>query len=475
MSFTLNAISTQGMSIQANIDSNNRGYMQSLERLSTGLRINSASDDSASMMIADSLRYKSKIAEQSIQNINDNIGIFRIADQAMGTQVNTLIEAKTKAVYLANDPVHSKESKESLEDEVRKYVEASDLVATNTYFNGKSLLDGYNGSVPSGLGQNYEISIQSTKSENIGHVSIKQTDEILNSGTTQLAFRVDDKEYYLHDVEINTTANSGVGRLAEVINQKSDTLGVKATYEVEIEGSSAIAEGTIKNLKLNGIDIGNIDVKANDKDGTLVNSINKFTVDSGVEASVDVEGKLVLKSLDGRGIKIENDASANSIHNLSKLETYGKLKMTSLSSDEILLRDKNNYLTNEIDNADDKVFTLKDALTIDDKDVDDINSDFTALYGSRAEVLMSSLESAIGQINKIRMESVASGETQLQHSIDYLASYAMTSKQSESMLRDADFAEESKNFSKYSILIQAGSFAAAQNNKTYNSILYNLV
>lgn len=475
MSYSLNHINAQNMSIQANLNENNANYLKSLERLSSGMRINSASDDSASMMIADELRYKSKIAEQTVKNINDNIGIFRIADMAMGTQVNTLIQAKEKATYLANDPVHSAESKQAVKDEIRKLVDASDLVSNNTYFNGKSLLDGYNGSVPSGLGQNYDINIQSTNSDKIGHVSIKMTDEILTSGDAMLAFTVDDKEYYLQDVKLDTIANTGVGRLAEVINQKSDTLGLKATYEVELKGTSAVSEGTIENLIINGVTIGNIDTKANDKDGTLTKSINDKTLVTGIEASIDTEGKLVLRSLDGRGIKVENDTSGDTLHNLSHKETYGKLKMTALQSDEIILRDKNGYITNEIDNADKRVFTLQDALKIDDKDTDDINSDFTSLFGSRGEILMSSLDSAINDINKIRMESVGSGEVQLQHSINYLTSYALNSKISESNLRDVDFAEESKNFQKSSILIQAGSFAMAQNNKTYNSILYHLV
>jgi flagellin len=462
------------MSIQNYLESNNNEQTQALERLSSGMRINSAADDSASMMIANGLRYKSKVAEQTIKNINDNIGIFRIADVAMGTQVNTLIQAKEKAVQLANKPVHSKESEQALKDEIKKLVVVSDVVSTNTMFNGKSLLNGYNGSVPSGMNQNYEVNIASTNSKDIGHVSVKMTDEILTAGETQLAFEVDDKEYYLHDVKIGTSANTGVGRLAEVINQKSDTLNVKATYSVETEGKSAVSEGKIENMRLNGIVIGSLDVKANDKDGTIVKSINAHTVNHGIEASTDEEGKLVLRSLDGRGIKVEADSGLNLI-DLEQNETYGKLKLTALMSDEIILRDKKGYLTNEIDNADDRVFTLSEALTIDDKDTDDIDSEFTSLYGSRAEILMSSLDSAIKQINENRMESVASGETQLQHSISYLTATAMTAMTSESNLRDTDFAEESQKFNKNSILAQAGSFAFAQNNQRYNLILHQLV
>jgi flagellin len=448
--------------------------MQSLERLSSGVRINSAADDAASTMISNSLRYKSKVAEQTIKNINDNIGIFRIADSAMGAQVNTLIMAKEKAVQLANKPVHSAESEQALKDEIKKLVSASDLMTTNTKFNDKTLLNGYNGSVPSGLGQNFEINIESTHSSKIGHVSIKITDEITTAGTSELAFAVDNKEYYVNDVEIGSAANTGIGRLAEVINQKSDTLGVKATYDVHTEGKSAVSEGTIENMKINGVVIGTLDVKANDKDGSVTKAINAQTVQTGIEATMDEEGKIKLTSLDGRGIVVEADSGLNLL-DLDKEETYGKLKMISLASDEIIVRDKRDHITTEIDNADDRVFTLAEALTIDDKDVDDIDSDFTALYGSRAEILMYSFESAIDQINRNRANSIASGEEQLQHSISYLTSTAMTAMSAESNLRDTDFAEESRNFSKNSILVQAGSFAFAQNNQRYNLILHQLV
>lgn len=475
MSFKLNTIRNTSSAIQASINENNYSYSKSFERLSTGLRINSASDDASSMMIANDLRYKSKVAEQAIKNINDNIGIFRIADVAMGTQVNTLIQAKEKAVYLANDPVHSKESKQSLEDEIKKFVKASDLVSTNTYYNGKSLLNGYDGSVPSGLGRNTNVHIKSTNSNDIGHVSIKITDEVLSAGEAQLAFQVDNEEYYIHDVEIGTSANTGIGRLAEVINQRSDTLKLKATYDVHIDGSDVVKEGTIDNMKINGVVIGTLDVKDYDKDGTLVKSINNQTLQTGVEANMDIEGKLVLRSIDGRGIKVEHGTNGATNLNLSKMETYGKLKMTALMSDEIILRDKNNFMTTQIDNANKRVFTLKDALSIDDKESTDPTDRYTSYYGTRAQILMSSLDSAVSDINKIRMESVASGEEQLQHSISFLQSYSMNSKNSESMLRDADFAEESFNFNKRSILINAGQFAFAQNNQRYNRILYNLV
>jgi flagellin len=75
---------------------NNRELNNSLEKLSTGLRINKAADDASGMAIADSLRSQANGLGQAIKNANDGIGIIQTADKAMDEQVKILIQSKQK-------------------------------------------------------------------------------------------------------------------------------------------------------------------------------------------------------------------------------------------------------------------------------------------------------------------------------------------------------------------------------------------
>ncbi|WP_332881667.1 flagellin hook IN motif-containing protein, partial [Campylobacter pinnipediorum] len=103
---------------------------------------------------------------------------------------------------------------------------------------------------------------------------------------------------------ISTGLGMGLGALAENINKVADQTGVRATFDVTAKAKEAIKDVKIVSLTINGVKIGDLDIKANDSNGTLVNAINQVKDQTGVEASIDPQGKLVLTSRDGRAIKI---------------------------------------------------------------------------------------------------------------------------------------------------------------------------
>ena len=82
---------------------NNRALSSSLEKLSSGLRINKAADDASGMAIADSLRSQANALSQAIKNANDGIGIIQTADKAMDEQIKILDTIKTKSTQAAQD------------------------------------------------------------------------------------------------------------------------------------------------------------------------------------------------------------------------------------------------------------------------------------------------------------------------------------------------------------------------------------
>jgi len=119
----------------------NNEIEKSMERLSTGLRINRAADDAAGMTIANQLNKQSEGLLQANRNANDAIGLVKIADGALDTYQKLLVEARDKALAAASD-TSSPESRAALEEDVKQLMEQADDIAKQTSFNGINLLDG---------------------------------------------------------------------------------------------------------------------------------------------------------------------------------------------------------------------------------------------------------------------------------------------------------------------------------------------
>lgn len=113
----------------------------SLTKLSSGRRINKAADDASGMAIANSLQSQMRGYGQAIKNANDAISVVQVADGAMGEATNIIMDIRTKAIQAAQDG-QSLESRQALQADVNRSLEALDQIAKNTSFNGQKLLSG---------------------------------------------------------------------------------------------------------------------------------------------------------------------------------------------------------------------------------------------------------------------------------------------------------------------------------------------
>ncbi|ENO0950185.1 flagellin, partial [Campylobacter jejuni] len=284
---------------------------KSLSRLSSGLRINSAADDASGMAIADSLRSQAATLGQAINNGNDAIGILQTADKAMDEQLKILDTIKTKATQAAQDG-QSLKTRTMLQADINRLMEELDNIANTTSFNGKQLLSGnfINQEFQIGASSNQTIkaTIGPTQSSKIGLTRFETGGRISSSGEVQLTLKnyngIDDFKF--QKVVISTSVGTGLGALAEEINKSADKTGVRATFTVETRGISAVrASTTSDDFTINGVKIGQVEYKDGDANGALVAAINSVKDTTGVEASIDPNGQLLLTSREGRGIKIE--------------------------------------------------------------------------------------------------------------------------------------------------------------------------
>ncbi len=320
---------------------------KSLSRLSSGLRINSAADDASGMAIADSLRSQAATLGQAINNGNDAIGILQTADKAMDEQLKILDTIKTKATQAAQDG-QSLKTRTMLQADINRLMEELDNIANTTSFNGKQLLSGnfINQEFQIGASSNQTVkaTIGATQSSKIGLTRFETGGRISSSGEVQFTLKnyngIDDFQF--QKVVISTSVGTGLGALAEEINKSADQTGVRATFTVETRGMAAVRAGTTSDtFAINGVKIGKVDYKDGDANGALVSAINSVKDTTGVEASIDANGQLLLTSREGRGIKIDGNIGGGAFINADMKENYGRLSLVKNDGKDILISGSN--------------------------------------------------------------------------------------------------------------------------------------
>ncbi|EOW3815400.1 flagellin [Campylobacter coli] len=340
MGFRINT-NVAALNAKANADLNSKSLDASLSRLSSGLRINSAADDASGMAIADSLRSQANTLGQAISNGNDALGILQTADKAMDEQLKILDTIKTKATQAAQDG-QSLKTRTMLQADINRLMEELDNIANTTSFNGKQLLSGnfINQEFQIGASSNQTVkaTIGATQSSKIGLTRFETGGRISSSGEVQFTLKnyngIDDFQF--QKVVISTSVGTGLGALADEINKNADKTGVRATFTVETRGMAAVRAGTTSDdFAINGVKIGKVEYKDGDSNGALVAAINSVKDTTGVEASIDANGQLLLSSREGRGIKIEGSIGGGAFINKDMMENYGRLSLVKNDGKDI--------------------------------------------------------------------------------------------------------------------------------------------
>ncbi len=471
----------------------NRELSGSLEKLSSGLRINKAADDASGMAIADSLRNQANSLGQAIRNANDAIGIIQTADKAMDEQVKILDTIKTKATQAAQDG-QTTDTRKALQADITRLLEELDNIATTTSFNGQTLLSGSYTNKQFQVGayanETVKASIQSTHSAKVGDVRFETSQVITATTTATLNFSAVDgiNDVTLESVSIGTTVGTGIGALSDVINKNSDKLGgIKASWtNVLTASAAAVAAGNIVSLTINGVNVGTVNgVVVNDADGKLVNAINEVKSQTGVEAYTDERGRLNLRSTDGRGISVAGtglDTVAG--FGQTPTESYGRLTLTRTGAKDIVVSGTGDIgMFSAAGVASEAVVNLgavkgtvgsatADAIgSFENANVGKVGSlaaGVTTLAGAMA--VMSIADASIKQLDKIRSD-LGSVQNQLVATVNNISVTQVNVKASESQIRDVDFASESSNFQKYNILAQSGSYALSQANQVQQNVM----
>ena len=311
-----------------------------MERLSSGIRINSAKDDAAGLAISTRMTANIRGLGAAIRNANDGISLTQTAEGGLSSISDNLQRIRELAVQSANTG-NSESDRAALNTEARQLVSEIDRVANNSQFNGIKLLDGsfQNQSLQVGAGNDANdriaISIGSAKVSALGIGSNSSFSKTLDTGTSVTTDKLLEGQLSINGARISASESDGVSfasadgsaiAKASAINAASGLTGVTAKVTATVKAAPMTATaftGTIEgDVKINGVDIGPIEATAVTLGGTpnlatqrLANAIargtqvaaaiNAKTSQTGVTATATTDtGLVTLKAADGRNVTV---------------------------------------------------------------------------------------------------------------------------------------------------------------------------
>lgn len=237
----MQVINTNVMSLNAqrNLSQSNNDLATSIQRLSTGLRINSAKDDAAGLAISERFTSQIRGLNQAVRNANDGISLAQTAEGALGEVANNLQRIRELAVQSSN-ATNSSSDRSALQAEVSQLLTEINRVADQTTFNGVNLLDGsFSGAVfqiGANAGENITVSsLADANTAALGSVT-QASASVAASGLTGFASAIAAGGVTVNGVDIGaigsaSSAAERAGQLVDAINEVSQQTNVGASYD----------------------------------------------------------------------------------------------------------------------------------------------------------------------------------------------------------------------------------------------------
>lgn len=477
------------LNAQRNLSASQSSLQTSLQRLSSGLRINSAKDDAAGLAISERMSSQIGGLNQAARNANDGISLAQTAEGALSQIGANLQRIRDLAVQSANGS-NSSTDRAALNNEASQLISEINRVASATNFNGVNLLDGTFSAqtfqVGANAGDTISISsIASAKSNALGVGASSSYSTTVTGGgnVTTNAFAAGNLTINGYQVGASSTDSvsnvyasaSGIAKAA-AINAVSGQTGVTATVgATTLAGASnssatAIASGDIA---INGVNIGALAASTTGagRGAQLAGAINAVTSQTGVTASFDsTTGAIALTAADGRNIDVTTSTNAAAVSaNTGLAQTSGAtavatstLTLKSTSSAGITLADGTGTglaaanLTSGYNSATVTVGAGVSSLNLS-----------TAAGATSA---LSTIDSALASINSSRA-SLGAYQNRFASAVTSVQTNAENLTASRSRIRDADFAQETASLTRSQVLQQAGTAILAQANQLPNGVL----
>lgn len=527
MTATINT-NIQSLNAQRNLTMSQASLSTSMQRLSSGLRINSAKDDAAGLAIAERMSSQVRGLNQASRNANDGISLAQTAEGALNSATSILQRVRELAVQSANS-TNSASDRAALNDEVGQLGQELQRIAQTTQFNGQNLLDGTLTSSTFQVGANANqtitssaVNFQTSKYGNYRMGSVVAGSLVantaagdLNAGTTatnttssavaaaavgatlgttkgatgsSIAGETLTVNGSMGAAQVVVAAGDSAKNAAALINAKTNATGVKATARTELD---LTALTTTSSISLNIVSDNAVAVNvsfatgaANDADGLAagIAAINDKSSTTGVTAKLNDAGTgITLTNASGNDILIENASAAAVSVNVGAAGTAG---IAIAGDDGTLAAGSVAYGTGSLTLDSDKSFGIVSTVTADNtaktgfflnaggNNAAQLQSVDTMDVGTveAATRTLSIVDGAIGAVASQRAKFGAL-QSRFETTISNLTTSSENLSAARSRIQDADFAIETANLSRSQILQQAGTAMVAQANQLPQGVM----
>ncbi|MEQ1803372.1 MAG: flagellin [Gammaproteobacteria bacterium] len=465
------------LNAQRNLSRSDSTLATALQRLSSGLRINSAKDDAAGLAIADRFTTQIRGLNQAVRNANDGISLSQTAESALDELGNNLQRIRELAVQSAN-ATNSASDRAALDQEVQQRIAEINRIASQTSFNGQKVLDGSFGSaqfqVGANVGETINVNLTTgVRADQLGQIATSTGTAVTANALTDggLTIAVGQGSAVAIGAsaagsQVQQTADSAFAKVNAI--NAGGVSGLTATATNVTSGTfstitNAAATSTY-NLTVNGVAIyagaDNVAAGSSLTASDVAAQVNLFSAQTGVSAAVSGT-TLTLTASDGRNVVVAETITQGAGATLAgtgiAAAQEGTLRgtITLSAAQNITLGGANA----DIGFASTSIAV--DTTTLSTVSVTSVANANTAIQRADAALTaVSSLRSQLGAIQN-RFESTISN----------LSSVAENLTASRSRIQDADFAAETAALTRAQILQQAGVAVLAQANAAPQTVL----
>ena len=488
MSLTINT-NIASLNAQRNLSTAQGSLSTSLQRLSSGLRINSAKDDAAGLAIANRFTTQINGLNQAVNNANDAVSESQTAESALSTLTDNLQRIRQLAIEAANG-TNSSSDRAALDAEVQQRSAEVTRIASQTTFNGLRVLDGTAGPSTFQVGANVGDTIsvnysQGVRADQIGQVATSAGAAVSTTalgGANTLTLQVGTGASVNIGASVVGAANGQSASSAYSKVQAINAAGVSGltasavATAAETTGFANIVAGTgatngasTYNLTINSVAIfagaGNVAANATLTGAQVATQVNLYSSQTGVTASLN-GGKLTFTAADGRDIAITQTVTAGTGGSGTGIDNAiaGASGAGHTTTGNITLSASSNITVGGAGSAD--IGFAAGTIALNAQTLANAN----VLTVANANATIAAVDSALTTVSSFQSQ-LGAVQNRFTSTVSNLQAISQNLQASRSTIQDADFAAETANLTKSQVLQQAGISVLAQANAAPQSIL----
>lgn len=458
MSLIINT-NISALTAQRNLTRAQSGLERSIQRLSTGLRINGAVDDAAGLAISDRLTSQVRGLNQAVRNANDGVSALQTADGSLNEVSNLLQRARELAVQSANDS-NSSSDRASLQAEVSSILSELDRLSSTVQFNNRKLLDGTFQNAQFQIGANafetVSFSISSVATADLGAKTLagKAVSSTAITGLTSASALT------VNGISVTIGAQTSLEGIINAINNQSGDTKATAnknaqTVVVDTGFIALTTAGAVQTLSLNGVSIA---LSTGNADGasTFVATVNGFSNQTGVIAATNSVGITFTRSSGGTIALGETTASVGvgDVVASTAARTFNAGFTLSVDLDKTL---------SVVSSATGDVLGFTTGVVSTTATSNRING-LSISNVSGANDAIQTIDFGLSQLSRVR-GSIGAVQNRFVSAISSLSVASENLSAARSRIQDADVAQETAELTRTQILIQAGVSVLAQANQ----------